>query len=91
MIEYRGYSATVRYDPTNETFAGVLDDVPDQVTFRGRSLERLQSDMARAVDAYTDFCIEWGRLRRVEPYSPDLTVRVSGRLKALVARAPITA
>ncbi len=87
VIEYRGYTATVSYDPANGTFVGVLDHIPDRVTFRGGSVEELQSDMARAVDAYIDFCLEWGREAKAVPYIPDLTVHVSRRLEAMLSRA----
>lgn len=73
----------VSYEPASGAFAGVLTGIPDQVTFSGGSVEDLKRAMARAVDDYIDFCIEWGR-----PTNPrcahDLTVRVSPELERLM-------
>lgn len=84
MIRYRGYTADVSHHPTSGLLVGVLVGIPDQITFRGESVDDLALAMCRAVDDYIDFCLEWGR--PTEPgRARDLTVQVSEELRQLAS------
>lgn len=55
MIEYKGFTGIVDFDPELDTFTGYVVGVSgDQIYFEGASVEELRESMKRAVDHYLD-------------------------------------
>ena len=60
-MQYKGYTAAVRYDERDRIFHGHLVDTYDDVFFEGRSVEELESAFREGVDDYLAYCVEAGR------------------------------
>jgi len=43
MIEYKGYTGVVEYDPEIEAFSGYVIDLRDQIHFEGESVEEVKA------------------------------------------------
>ena len=52
MIQYKGYTGVVEYDPTIERLTGHVVDLKDTIYFEGRSVDEVRESMTRAVDQY---------------------------------------
>lgn len=86
MIEYKGYTSVVEFDPTLETFVGHVVDLKDQIYFEGDSVDALTESMRRAVDHYLQVCAQ----RREEPdrpFSGRFNVRVKTSMHRRIAAA----
>ncbi len=79
MIEYRGYSGVVEYDPSIDAFHGRVIGLRDVVTFEGRSLDELRQEMAESVDDYLEVCAELGK-EPERPYRGEFLVRTTPEL-----------
>ena len=71
-MNYRDYTAEIRYDERDRIFYGHLLGTYDDVYFEGSSVEELEDE---AVDDYLTYCEETGRrlpglLRRDRPREP---------------------
>ena len=66
MIEYKGYTGVVEFDPELSLFAGHVIDLRDEIYFEGESVEELTASMRRAVDHYLRVC----EVRNEEPERP---------------------
>ena len=78
-MQYKGYSATVRFDDVADVFQGELVGLRDVVTFEGRTTDELRSAFEESVDDYLKFCAEKGR-EPDKPYSGRFVVRLSPEL-----------
>jgi predicted HicB family RNase H-like nuclease len=86
-FEYRGYTATIEYDPSNDHLHGRVDDISDVITFEARSLDELQSEFRESVDWYIELCERRGT-EPERPYSGNFLVRATPDLhRALVQQA----
>lgn len=79
MIEYRGYTGAVEFDPELRLFTGHVVDLRDEIYFEGDSVEALEASMQRAVDHYLDVCSERGEDPE-RPFSGKLNVRLGSEL-----------
>lgn len=61
MIEYKGYTGVIEFDPSIDAFHGRVVGLQDVVTFQGRSLDELRREMAESVEDYLDLCREVGK------------------------------
>ena len=59
-MEYRGYVAAVEFDPETESFHGTVVNINDTISFYGRSVDELRSELATSVDEYLAMCAERG-------------------------------
>jgi len=75
MIEYKGYTGVIVFDPELRVFTGHVVELRDEIYFEGDSVDALEASMQRAVDHYLSVCQEAGRgtgaavLRKAEPAS----------------------
>ena len=86
MIEYKGYTATVEYDPDEESFRGRVANVRDVISFYGRSVEDLKRQMKASIDDYLEFCAEQG-VEPAKPFSGRFNVRMDPDTHRAVAMA----
>jgi len=85
-MQYKGYTAAVRYDERDRIFHGHLSDTHDDVFFEGRSVEELESAFHEGVDDYLAYCAEAGR-EPTKPFSGRLNVRMDAGLHRRVHAA----
>ena len=79
MIEYKGYTGVLEFDPSIDAFHGRIVGLQDVVTFQGTSLDELRSEMAESVDDYLEFCAEVGK-EPERPYRGEFLVRTTPEL-----------
>ena len=61
MMNYKGYTADIRYDERDRVFWGHLLGTYDDVYFEGTSVEELETAFHEAVEDYLTHCEETGR------------------------------
>jgi predicted HicB family RNase H-like nuclease len=59
-MTYKGYTATVEYDPDAEIFHGEVTDTRDVITFQGKSIAESTKALADSIEDYLAFCKECG-------------------------------
>lgn len=55
-MEYKGYSARIRYDKRARLFYGLVADISDVLIFQGRSILELNESFQASIDGYMQFC-----------------------------------
>lgn len=75
-MEYKGYHATVDYDPDADIFHGEVVNTRAVLTFQGRSVDDLKTALKDTVEDYLVWCAERGK-EPEKPYSGKFLVRVS--------------
>lgn len=86
MIEYRGYTGVVEFDPELSLFTGHVIDLQDEIYFEGASVEELKASMQRAVDHYLSVCAARGE-EPERPFSGKLNLRLGPDLHRAAAVA----
>ncbi len=88
MIEYKGYTGAIEFDPELRLFTGHVLDLRDEIYFEGDSVEALEASMQRAIDHYLDVCDQRGEDPE-RPFSGKLNVRLGSELHraAVIAAA----
>jgi predicted HicB family RNase H-like nuclease len=79
MLEHKGYTGNVEFDPEAGLFHGEVLDTRDVITFQGTSVEDLQQAFRDSVEDYLDFCKERNE-EPDKPFSGRLMVRLSSDL-----------
>jgi predicted HicB family RNase H-like nuclease len=75
MIEYKGYTGAIEFDPELRLFTGHVVDLRDEIYFEGDSVEALEASMRRAVDHYLEVSRQRGEDPE-RPFSGKLNVRL---------------
>jgi len=60
VLEDKGYTGKVEFDPDAGVFHGEVIDLRDVVTFQGTSVDEIEEAFRNSVDDYLDFCRELG-------------------------------
>lgn len=84
MMRYKGYTATVEYDPSVNMLHGRVDNIQGVISFAAKSTEDLQSEFEASVDDYLTFCAEHG-IEPEKPYSGRLVLRLDPGVHRAVA------
>ena len=84
MIEHRGYTGVIEFDPSVDAFHGRVIGIRDVVTFEGRSLDELRREMAASLDDYLEACAEAGKDPE-RPYRGEFLVRTTPELHRAVS------
>lgn len=90
MIEYKGYTGVVEFDPELGLFTGHVTDLRDEIYFEGDSVEALTSSLHRAVDHYLEVCEARGE-EPDRPFSGKLNLRLGPALHRKAAAAAAAA
>ena len=85
-MEYRGYTAEVRFDEVAEIFFGRVQHLRDVITFEADSVEGLKREFRVSVDGYLEFCQELGQ-EPERPYSGRFVLRLDPDLHRAAAGA----
>jgi predicted HicB family RNase H-like nuclease len=86
MIDYKGYTGVIEFDPELRIFTGQVVDLRDEIYFEGDSVEALEASMHRAVDHYLEVCTQRGE-EPERPFSGKLNVRLGSELHRAAAVA----
>lgn len=86
MLDYKGYTGVVEFDPELRLFTGHVIDLRDEIYFEGDSVESLEASMRRAVDHYLVVCRERGD-EPDRPFSGKLNLRLGPELHRTAASA----
>lgn len=86
MRPYKGYTATVEFDPDEMLLHGRVDNIRDVVAFHAESVSDLQNAFQEALDDYLDLCSERGE-EPEKPYSGRFVVRFDPDLHRQAATA----
>ena len=79
MINYKGYSGTVRFDDEAEIFHGEVLGLRDVVAFQGTTVEELKRAYRDSIDDYLEFCAERGE-EPDKPFSGKFLMRLNPSL-----------
>ena len=59
-MSYRGYSASMTFDPEDKILVGRVLDVDDIISFHGESVAEFESNFHATVDGYISACEQLG-------------------------------
>jgi len=79
VLEYKGYTGKVEFDPDAGVFHGEVIDLRDVVTFQGTSVDEIEEAFRISVDDYLDFCRELGEAPD-RPFTGRFMLRLPPRL-----------
>ena len=85
-LSYKGYTASINFDPEDKIFFGRIAGIRDIITFDGKSVLELISSFEEAVNDYLETCEKLGH-KPNKPYSGKLVLQVSPEIHAAVAMA----
>ena len=85
-LSYKGYTASINFDPEDKIFFGRIAGIRDIITFDGKSVSELISFFEEAVNDYLETCEKLGH-KPNKPYSGKLVLQVSPEIHAAVAMA----
>jgi predicted HicB family RNase H-like nuclease len=75
IMNYKGYTAKIEFDPRDNIFWGKVLGIRDSITFEGSTVEELTADFHNAIDFYLSDCAASGRSPQ-KPVSGKLLLRV---------------
>ena len=84
MMTYKGYHGAFEYDSEADIFHGEVINLPDIITFQGRSIDDLKQALADSVEDYLEFCAEKGKTPE-KAYSGRFNVRLKPELHQRIA------
>ena len=90
MLTYRGYSASVEFEPDDRRFFGTVLGLNDVIAFEGVSVDELEASFHRAVDEYLAACEGEGRAPE-KAYSGTIYVRTDPETHRRVSLAAASA
>lgn len=85
-MEYRGYVASMTFDPEDKIIVGRVLDIDDIITFHGESVPEFESNFHSVVDDYIAACEKLGTTPE-KPASGRLMLRVSPSVHAAALKA----
>ena len=85
-MQYRGYTATMRFDAEDKIIVGRVLDIDDIVTFHGASVAEFEAHFHTVVDDYIAACEALGS-EPERPASGRLMLRVSPEVHAASLKA----
>jgi predicted HicB family RNase H-like nuclease len=78
-MNYKGYTAKVKYDEDAEIFFGEVINTRDTITFQSDNAHELKKEFKASVDDYLEFCKERGE-EPEKPFSGKFVLRVDPEL-----------
>lgn len=89
-MQYKGYTAKVKYDDDAGLFHGHVLNLRDVITFQGTSVEELRREFRESVDDYLDWCAEREEAPE-KPFSGKFLVRLEPNLhRDIASRAELS-
>lgn len=84
VLEHKGYTGSVEFSNTDETFFGKIVGIRDLVTFEADSVVKLKKAFKEAVEDYITTCKELGKDPDKE-YKGSFNVRLKPKIHRLAA------
>ena len=84
VLEHKGYTGSVEFSNTDETFFGKIVGIRDLVTFEADSVVKLKKAFKEAVEDYITTCKEMGKDPDKE-YKGSFNVRLKPKIHRLAA------
>ncbi len=84
MIEHKGYTGKIEFDPDSEILHGEVLGIRDVVTFEGESVNEVMQAFRDSVDDYLEFCKERGE-KPEKPCSGKILLRIAPDLHRQIA------
>lgn len=85
-LTYRGYTASVEFDPDDSILVGRVNDIDDIISFHGESVAAFSAAFHEAIDDYVAACEKLGQSPE-KPASGRLMLRVSPVVHAAALKA----
>ncbi len=85
-MTYRGYTASMTFDPEDKIIVGRVLDVDDIICFHGESVAEFETNLHMAVDDYIAACEGLGGTAE-KPASGKLMLRVAPNVHAAALKA----
>ncbi len=85
-LSYNGYEAKLDYDAEDDSFYGIVTNIPDTIHFQGRSIDELREEFKISVETYLEHCAKIGKDPN-RPYSGKFVLRVSPELHRRLAES----
>ena len=85
-MEYRGYRASMTFDPDDRIIVGRVLDIDDIIGFHGESIIEFEQAFHEAIDDYLDAC-EMLAQEPDKPASGQLMLRVEPTIHAAALKA----
>ena len=75
-LDYKGYNGSVLYSAEDKVLHGRIVGIRDVVSYEGKDVKGLETNLRAAVDAYLRFCQEEGK-KPDAPFKGSFNVRLS--------------
>lgn len=79
MMEYKGYHASVEFDPDDNIFVGEVFGIADMLSFHGSSVVELKQTFEQSIDNYLELCATIGKEPEKE-FKGTFNVRITPEL-----------
>ena len=85
-MSYRGYAASMAFDPHDKIIVGRVLEIDDIISFHGESIEEFENNFHMVVDDYIKACESLGGSAE-KPASGKLMLRVAPDIHAAAVKA----
>ncbi|TCT19720.1 type II toxin-antitoxin system HicB family antitoxin [Thiobaca trueperi] len=86
VMSYRGYQASMTFDPDDKIIVGRVIDIDDIIGFHGESISEFENAFHEAIDDYLDACAKLDQ-EPDKPASGRLMLRVDPAIHAAAIKA----
>lgn len=86
FLTYNGYEAKLEYDAEDDSFFGIVTNIPDTIHFQGSSIAELREEFKNSVEVYLKHCQKIGKEPN-RPYSGKFVLRVSPEVHRRLAES----
>lgn len=86
VMSYRGYRASMTFDPDDRIIVGHVLDIDDIIGFHGESIREFEQAFHEAIDDYLDACTQLGQAPD-KPASGRMMLRVDPAIHAAALKA----
>ena len=84
MIEYKGYTGRIDYDPDDKIFFGEVVSENGIIAFDGKDAQELEAHFKTAINSHLETCKNEG-LTPIKPLSGELTLHMKPELHQALA------
>ncbi|SCC91705.1 HicB family protein [Thiomonas sp. X19] len=86
VMTYKGYAASMTYDPDDKILVGRVLDVTDIIGFHGESVAEFEAAFHASIDDYIEVCAKLKQSPE-KPASGKLMLRIDPSIHAAAAKA----
>ncbi len=85
VMTYKGYAASMTYDPDDKILVGRVLDIADIIGFHGKSVAEFEAAFHEAIDDYIDACAKL-KQQPEKPASGKLMLRIDPSIHAAATK-----